>query len=280
MAILTGTFTSWSKARSKLTQYNHLSPNVQAIRDYLLANYPNTKNLGGYVVRSVRGGSSLSTHAFGAANDVGFDDRAVERQMVEFLVNHSAELGIQGVHCYGSCGLSTAGGIGYIWRSSRSDPGDASVGWRKQKKKGGMGETWAKWIHFEVHEGVWGDGRPVEVRVAGASTPAASGATAPVVTEPKPDWPPFDPANGQFGLWPLSTSKPKIQWKDPSVDANEREATKYLQGVFKKAGLEVEVNGDFGPTENHYVCFHQEQWGLEVDGIVGTDTWSKVDAMA
>jgi len=275
MTILTGTFTQWSRAGStKLRQYNHLSPNVAAIRDYLLAKYAGTKNLGGYGVRSIRGGKSMSTHSYGAANDIGFADRGVEREMVEFLVNNSKELGLQAVHTYGSNGLSNAPGIGYIWRSNRSNAGNPSVGWKKQSKKGGMGESWAMWIHFEVHEGVWNDGRPVDARVG----ELVVGKPKPTVDKSK--WPPFDPENGKFGLWPLNTSKPEIRWKDPSVDANEHEATRYLQGVIKKQGSDTKADGDFGPQTNHFVCFYQEKWGLKVDGVVGKKTWPKFDAVA
>ncbi len=94
------------------------------------------------------------------------------------------------------------------------------------------------------------------------------------------DFGPFEPENGKFSAYPFSDAKPKIWMEKPSFNRAEHDATRYLQGILKREGLAVDVSGDFGPNENHYVHFFQGKWGLDSDGIVGTDTWQKFDELA
>jgi hypothetical protein len=263
MTILVGGFTDWSrKSLTTLSTFNRLSPNVRLIRDHILATIPGTTNLGGYGVREIRGGSSYSVHSWGAAQDIGFDTRATEQKVLGFLVGNSLELGVQAVHAYGSNGLSGGPGIGYIWRSNRSshDPAD---GWKKQPKGGGMGESWAMWNHFETTESRWYDDTPIVSRL----TP-----------QPQP-WPPFDPEHGQFSLWPLNGSKPAIAWG--WVFSSEHvDATRYLQGVLKRNGFPIVVDGDFGPQTDQFVKFCQGVWGLPKDGRTDAATWARIDEAA
>jgi peptidoglycan hydrolase-like protein with peptidoglycan-binding domain len=272
MAILTGNFTDWSRKGSELGTWNRVSPNTLAIKEYILNRWPGTKNLGNYGVRKIRGGRSYSTHSFGAAQDIGFPSREVEREITEFLINNSKELGIQAVHAYGSAGLSGFSSIGYIWRSNRSDPNNQAIGWKKQRKGGGMGSSWAMWVHYEVSQESWYDGSSVESRIGVAST-----ATTPAVAAVA--WPVFDPKAGLFGLWPLNASKPTIEWGD-AEGTNKVEATRYLQGVLNTIGHDLHVDGDFGPSTHRAVRWQQGLWELTTDGQVGPVTWRKVDASA
>lgn len=49
---------------------------------------------------------------------------------------------------------------------------------------------------------------------------------------------------------------------------------RYLQGLLKKLGYDIGIDGDFGPKTNKVVKEFQESQGLSVDGIVGPNTLS------
>ena len=70
-------------------------------------------------------------------------------------------MGIQAIHDYKG---------GRIWRSTRFDGRGAY--WLAQKPSStGMGQSWAGWIHIEVHADAWFDPRSVEERIAGVVPP-------------------------------------------------------------------------------------------------------------
>ncbi len=278
MTIQVGGFTSWqAKANaSKLTKYNYLSPNLESIRNHLATNFGGT-DIGGYLVRNIRGGGFLSSHAFGAAQDISFREAGRDRMhaAIAFLVANSAELGVQAIHDYSGPGLTGNDDRGYIWRTSRSSASDEKIGWKKQRRSsGGMGQTWADWIHVEVCEPAWFDGRPVDERLAGGVASAvAAGAGAGAGATP------FDPANGEWGPWQTKTNKPRLARR--IVDTpTEREATRYLQGVLNTTGAKLLIDGDFGPKTEHTVHGFQTAQSLGVDGVVGKKTWGQVDVVA
>lgn len=183
-------FTNWQqKPESELLVFNRLSPSLALIRDYCVAQY-HVADIGGYGVRTVRLGTALSSHAFGAANDlsyrgfaVGTDSVAVTKRrlgiapMIAWLVNNSGELGVSAVHDYLNC---------RIWRPNR-DPSVYPDGWKQQTPDAaGMGQTWADWLHVEVPESRWYDTTPIASRL-GAATPAPAwpsiglGSSSPLV---------------------------------------------------------------------------------------------------
>lgn len=152
MTINVGEFTNWqAKGDAAHDLFPTCSPNLVLIGAELKARY-GTANLGCKGVRTNRAGTSDSTHSFGAAKDESFrlvpatDKRRVMLEAIEWLKQNSKELGIQAIHDY----LGSR-----IWRSNR----DANVypdGWKIQAKDAsGMGQTWADWIHVEVHERGW-----------------------------------------------------------------------------------------------------------------------------
>jgi len=61
-------------------------------------------NLGCYGKRPIRGGTTWSSHAFGAAQDMSYregpDRDVIVNQVIPFLVHNAAALGIQRVHDY------------------------------------------------------------------------------------------------------------------------------------------------------------------------------------
>ena len=93
---------------------------------------------------------------------------------------------------------------------------------------------------------------------------------------PPPPAPPFDPAKGQWGLWPLNRSKPTIS-KGLTGDA-----VRYLQGVIAlKAGGGVVVTGVFDAQTEKRVKDLQRYFKITEDGIVGmAETWPIVDFLA
>lgn len=136
-------FVSWQKAGEPAAPYTTKSPNLVQIMGYLKATYGMT-NLGIYNKRPVRGGTAWSSHAFGAALDAAYTDRAqLEWIILPWLIEHSKELGIQRIHDYKATRYWQAG-KGMINRSP------------------GAGDNW---IHVEVHPDAWADGRTVEERI-------------------------------------------------------------------------------------------------------------------
>lgn len=150
-------FRSWqAKPPSALQQFARSSPALVALRTFVLAWFGGA-NLGIWGVRNVRGGTSLSSHAFGAAWDWSYRGiaggrdaaRAKALEVIEWLIANSAELGVQAIHDYQGS---------RIWRAGR--------GWKDQPKDAeGMGQSWGDWLHVEIFETAWGDDRPVGAKL-------------------------------------------------------------------------------------------------------------------
>jgi hypothetical protein len=147
-------FTDWQKKpTSDLAKFAKASPALVSLKDYLVPTFGGANN-GIYAVRNIRGSSrTLSSHSFGSALDYSYRGlpRSVAINIIDFLVKNSEELGVQAIHDYmGS----------RIWRANRS--GDKNQGWSQQRKnKDGMGQPWGDWLHIEVNERKWSDGRSV-----------------------------------------------------------------------------------------------------------------------
>ena len=161
--INTTQFTDWpNKGSFGLARFNKSSPSLVLLRAYLIATFGGA-NLGIYGVRPIRGGTTLSTHAFGAALDwsyrgiTGGRTRALE--VMQWLIDHSNELGVQAVHDYVGC---------RIWHSTRAL--DAAGGWKAQNASAttGMGQTWGDWLHIETFEAAWANIAPIAGRLTTA----------------------------------------------------------------------------------------------------------------
>ncbi len=99
-------FVSWNRGRTPGAPFTAASPNLLLLAAELRARW-NLKNLGIYTVRPVRGGTAWSSHAFGAALDAGYGIRhggpgieVLEAEILPWLIENSAELGIQRIHQY------------------------------------------------------------------------------------------------------------------------------------------------------------------------------------
>jgi putative chitinase len=58
------------------------------------------------------------------------------------------------------------------------------------------------------------------------------------------------------------------------------EAVAALQGLLQKIGYMVAIDGDFGAGTEVAVAAFQRERALDVDGIVGRDTWAALDTVA
>lgn len=143
------------------------SPNLLALRQHLLAAHGG-QYLGGKANRPIVGGTSISTHAFDALDwryqDPGPGRAFTVEWIIPWLIDHSAELGIDAIHDYAGS---------RIWRAGRtSDVADAHGRWWKQQAKGSqMGQAWALWLHIESHRDTYHDARPIPARLAGTPAP-------------------------------------------------------------------------------------------------------------
>jgi hypothetical protein len=227
------------------------APAIETLQQYMLKRWSG-QDLGSYGIRPVVGGKSLSTHSFGAAWDWRYENPGIGRaqmlnQVMPFLIDYSKELGIQYIGDYVGC---------RIWKADRS--GDVNGGWKIQPVSSQMGQSWARWLHIEVHPDEWADGAPVEDKIGiGSSLPV------PV--------PPFVPEYGQFSLWPLNPAKPTLRV------GSVGDPVRYLQGVLRKGGFGISIDGQFGDITTNFVRFYQGICGLLADGIVGPKTWAFVD---
>jgi N-acetyl-anhydromuramyl-L-alanine amidase AmpD len=107
------------------------------------------------------------------------------------------------------------------------------------------------------------------VTVALGQQPSPNQQPSPAPVKPPP---PFNPAAGQFGLYPLDSHKATIK-----LNSNG-DLVRYLQGVLKRKGANVVVDGFFGPATDALVKAYQVRHGLKADGIVGAaETWPKID---
>lgn len=141
---------NWQKATKldKVRFGGKASPNVVAIKDYLIKRYGGS-SVGIVNKREVRGGTSLSTHYFGAALDWRYTSRTSALRAMREMVAHSKEWGIQMIVDYVA---------GTVWTPKN--------GWKKQEpNKHGMGQPWAKWLHVETTKNMWGVKTPLSNRL-------------------------------------------------------------------------------------------------------------------
>jgi hypothetical protein len=246
-------YTNWQYAPDRSKFAIGASPNLKALLDYLRTRWGGLNlGIGGSkaTVRNVRGGTADSSHNYGAALDWRYSDspgrEKILSEVLPFLIQHHEILGIQLIVDY----------IGSrAWNATRH--GDAFGGWKPLKASStGMGQSWAQWLHIETNSGSWGNSKPVADRFP-----------------PPADFPPFAPDFGLFGLWPI-VPKPTIQ------GGAAGDIVRYLQGVLRKAGGGLPVDGRFGIITRDHVAYYQMENGIPGTGVVDAATWAKLDALA
>jgi hypothetical protein len=116
---------------------------IEHWKQYVMGRWPGGVDLGAWGVRNMRGSNSLSVHAVGRAWDWRYANpgpgRAVADEAIAFTIANYETLGIQAIHDYVEC---------RIWRCFRPGIGP---GWKQQRPSSDMGQSWAQWLHFEVH---------------------------------------------------------------------------------------------------------------------------------
>ena len=143
-------YKSWQKAGAPAAPHNVKSPNLVQLVAYARRTW-GLVNLGIYSHRPIRGGTAWSSHAFGAAADLGYTDRhALDNTVLPFLIANSQELGVQRIHDY-----------------QRKRYWEAGRGWVGKSPGEGMA-----WIHVETHVDDWANDTPIEARLSTAPPPA------------------------------------------------------------------------------------------------------------
>lgn len=268
MAVATK-FSNWSN-RTPGAPFDRPSPNLTSLLEYLEDRWGG-HSLGIYGVRKIRGGSAWSTHAFGAALDwrwqaysgapsgVEFvSSNTMADEVIPFLVDNSAELGIQAIHVGNIVDPDPQdadqndGVRAGSWRADR--PGTANDGVWLEWSTGYGG-----WIHIEVHPDAWSDGRPVEEKL---------GAQAPAPT-------PAQPAEHDWVTKAYTNPKPVLRVGSQGV------WVRWIQEIMRSYGMPIAVDGKFGTQTKAGVEDVQKFWGLAVDGVVGNQqTWPIFNLLA
>lgn len=243
---------------------NSVKPNSSTqLADYLQRRWGGMW-LGGYGERSIRGGSSRSTHAYDAAFDWRYENPGpglyvADSEIIPMLIGFSAELGVQAIHHYRRS---------IIWRPpGTSGRPENSDGWKLQSAStSGMGQAWALWLHIEFSPEAMSDTRTVEAKLDGG-----------VVVEPPPPPPPVtNPPVTPPVLQPGATTVIDVE-----VTTVRRGSTgpavKRLQALLAaNFGQKVTVDGNYGPQTTTAVLNVQRFFGLTADDVVGPKTWEIV----
>lgn len=143
----------WLKA-----PYNACAPNLRVIRDELNARFGVGVDLGCHVDRSIRDGSAISDHAYGAALDWRYPDDTKD-DVIAWLIDNSAELHVDAIHDYVGCRIWRAGRTKYVtdahtlwWRAQTPNPNN------------GMGQAWAAYLHIATNRAGFADTTPIPDR--------------------------------------------------------------------------------------------------------------------
>lgn len=158
------THTAWQR-RTPAAPYNRCSPNLEVLRRHLV-DQAGGQFLGCYNRRPIIGGTSWSSHAFGAAIDWGYGERhngpgrpAMLAVVLPWLIENHAALGVQQIHDYGG---------NRYWQNWR--------GWINRPPGRGPSDA----LHIETHELMWSDDETIPNR----------GVPMLVLErEPAPNWP-------------------------------------------------------------------------------------------
>ncbi len=74
-----------------------------------------------------------------------------------------------------------------------------------------------------------------------------------------------------------SSSKGRSRGGDLLEHGSRGSAVRALQTALVNAGYDIAIDGDFGDDTYNAVCDLQSNNGLDVDGIVGPDTWGVLE---
>jgi len=155
MSITPNQFVSWQTPNMKPGDpWRPCSPNLVKLREHAEKEW-GMQFLGCYTVRPIRGGTSWSSHAYGAALDLGYRNGPSRKDIeliMAFLIFNQAALGVQAVHDYWA---------GRYWRAGSS-------GWTN-RPPGAKNDH----IHVEVHPDAWGWTSTINQRIKNVGSSSA-----------------------------------------------------------------------------------------------------------
>lgn len=248
--------------------FNHCQAAAVSMRTYLETRW-GLLWLGCHGDRPVVGGSTISTHAYGASPDMRYQDPGpglyvCDSEIIPWLIATSKETGLQAIHHYRRS---------LIWRppGTSGRPLD-SDGWRVQPTGTQMGQAWALWLHLEFLDTRLTDDRSIEEKL-GQLPPVIipPTPTPPVIVDPKPTPPVLIPGGTTMINVNVTTVRRgstggRVQKMQGLINANFISPT-------DKTGYLVE-DGNFGAKTEERVRMIQSFFGMTVDGIVGPKTWN------
>ena len=258
MTVAAGPYYHWnSRSDWNSPPFNDCSPNLRQILGYCTHTFGG-KTLGCHADRPVTGGTSMSSHAWGAALDYQPDGGNAEGRGVvaPFLISWSRELGINTIHDY--------------VRQEMWKPGQ---GWVHAN----IGSIGGQWLHIETTPAAWGDGRSVQERISAPPPPPP-----PPAAECRP---PYVPEAHDYGLYPFNPNKPAL---GPGFGYTN--GTQQYQGFCEYANwvMRIESGGVILPCEERVWTIHsmaacqnvQRFFGLPVTGWMTLETWGVIDGLA
>lgn len=257
-------FYNYQNNEAQLQPGDRPNPNSSSqLSTYLMERWGG-QYLGGYGERSIREGTSLSTHAFDAAFDWRYENPGpglyvADSEIIPFLIGNSKELGVQAIHHYRRS---------IIWRPpGTSGRPVGSDGWKTQApQSSGMGQAWALWLHVEILPSALLDQRPVGQKLNMEIIPVPT-PQPPVIVNPPITTPVLQPG-----------AKTMISVEVETVRRGSvGPAVKRLQALLAaNFGQTVTVDGNYGPQTSVAVLNVQRFFGLLADDIVGPKTWGIV----
>jgi len=258
-----------SGINSLVPPYETCSPNLTEL--YVFMNHTfGAVTLGCHNQRDIRGGGSLSTHAYGAALDVRFPTREILVAVCAWLVNNSEELGINAIHDY----LSQR-----MWTPGQSDD-------LNRWPHANVGSVGGTWIHVEVRPGAFLDRRSVAAKLTGVAPPPPP--------PPPPELPLYDPLHHNYSLWPLNKNKPLLRLGSGYATGTQQDqgAALYLNHVLIIETSHILPNPLFVVLQPSIdACrdlrtfldpqINNKEWGAEAySGVIGPETWKAIDYLA
>lgn len=149
-------FTHWqAKTGYGHAPYNKNSPNLMEIYKHIKAKFPAVTQLGCFGVRMIKSGNpnetTISTHAFGAADDIGCSTD-LSLLVIQEILNNYEVFHIQMIVDYKRR---------RIWKCDRVQTNN---GWKASPDLHSGGGSW---IHVETNEEGWNDSTQISERLDG-----------------------------------------------------------------------------------------------------------------
>lgn len=254
--------------------FESCAPAAHAMRLYTEQRWGLT-HLGCHGDRPIVSGTSLSSHAYGAAGDLRYETPGpglfvADTEIIPWLIATSKETGLQAIHHYRRS---------LIWRPpGTSGRALGADGWRVQPAGAQMGKAWALWLHLEFLDTAAQDGRLIEEKLLGAAPISPAPAPAPVPNPPVIINPPMTPPASIPGATHMIEVNVTTVRRGSTGD-RVRKAQGLINANFISAGDPIGlliVDGTFGPRMDERVRAIQAFFGMFVDGVIGPRTWQLI----